>query len=88
MNWRLPRTTEWILISLGLLGVIAQFRPQDVMVLVWKLLMAVIAAIVAHRVYQKMDEHPTLGPRVDDGGVSLSLAIIVAAFVIGVTLGL
>lgn len=90
-RFKIPSTLEAILIGAALMGVVAFFRPQDVMVAGWKILLTIMGAVLAHRfyqlVYRNRPEETALTPP-ERAAALVALAVIIHAFVTGVTSGL
>ena len=92
---KLPRLFEWLVIAVILLGVIYLLRPENLPVVLYKLSLVVVAGVVGYRLdrglfpYGRPDRiarHPELSEFF--GLAMVRRAIVVAACIIGVTMGL
>lgn len=90
---RLPRMTVWTVITLLLLLALAAIRPEQLQVVVYKLLLVTLAAVIAYWIdrelfpYQQDRPHQCIGG-IHIVGAWLRRALIVLACVLGMTLGL
>lgn len=90
---RLPRMGWWTLISLCLLAALAFVSPQQLQVVLYKVLLVTLAAVIAYWIdrelfpYSQDRPHRCVGT-VHIVGAWLRRALIVLACVLGLTLGL
>lgn len=90
---RLPRMWLWTIISIGLLLTLFIIRPEQLQVVLYKLLLVTLAAVVAYWIdrslfpYQQDRPHQCIGG-IHIVGAWLRRALIVLACVLGMTLGL
>jgi hypothetical protein len=93
-RWRPPRLYDWLLVAALLMGVVWWLAPQNLPVLLYKLALVTLAGVVGYRLdralfpYGRPHEWMHPGHHIIGVGCMLRRAIIVAAAMIGVTLGL
>lgn len=90
---RLPRMTAWSLITLCLLVLLALIRPEQLQVVLYKLLLVTLAAVIAYWIDRSLFPYKQDRPHQCIGGIHivgawLRRALIVLACVLGMTLGL
>lgn len=90
---RLPRMWLWTIISIGLLLTLFVIRPEQLQVVLYKLLLVTLAAVVAYWIDRSLFPYPQDRPHQCIGGIHivgawLRRAVIVLACILGMTLGL
>ncbi|MDR7024374.1 putative holin [Pseudomonas peli] len=90
---RLPRMWLWTLITAALLLALLFIRPEQLQVVVYKLLLVTLAAVVAYWVDRSLFPYAQDRPHNCIGGIHivgawLRRALIVLACILGMTLGL
>jgi len=94
---RVPRLSEWAVVALGLLIVLAVVAPQQIEVVVYKAALVTLAAVLGYWIDRRL--FPGARPHIylpDDANsltvpavlVQLRRAVIVLACILGLTLGL
>ncbi|MFU3147479.1 putative holin [Pseudomonas aeruginosa] len=89
---RAPRMTNWTLVTLVLLIILAYFRPEQLQVVTYKLLLVTLGAVAGYWIDRSLftfaarpHECPTT---LEVVGAWMRRALIVLACILGLTLGL
>lgn len=90
---RLPRMWLWTIISIGLLLTLFVIRPEQLQVVLYKLLLVTLAAVVAYWIDRSLFPYAQDRPHQCIGGIHIvgawmRRAVIVLACILGMTLGL
>lgn len=93
-RWRPPRLIDWLLVAVALVALIWWLAPQNIPVLLYKLALVSLAGVVGYWLdralfpYARPHDWMVDGHHLIGVGCMLRRAVIVAAAMIGVTLGL
>lgn len=87
---RAPRMFDWFLYALVLVAIVAAVAPQNIPVVVYKLALVSLAGLMGYRLDRSLFPYarPDQCAESVTGAAMLRRAIIVAAFMIAVSLGL
>lgn len=91
MNLKIPTTAEAILMGLAMLGVVAFFHSQDLVLGGWKTLLTLLGAILGHRFFQLVFGKSPWASAVtpaERAAYIVALALVIHAFVTGIASGL
>lgn len=90
---RMPRMTDWLLVTIVLLGIIAVLKPENLTLSLYKLSLITMAAVIGYWIdrslfpYARPDDL-VLTDAIERAAAMLRRAIIVGAAMLGVSLGM